>query len=80
MTTSYKQQTNQFFIEYKYENFIRIQGLIPTTTLATTMHTNMFTHGSLKMWHIASFEFFKFFCQFFFNHPIQTSKLCHMAT
>jgi hypothetical protein len=54
MTINCKQQMKYFFLRYKYGNFIRIQGWILATTFATTMHTNMFTHGSLRMWHIVT--------------------------
>jgi hypothetical protein len=84
-TTSWRQHMKYSFGEYKYGDFILIQGWVPATTFAITlvitMHTNMFIHGWLKMWQVASFGFFKIFCQFcFFNHSIKTTKLCHMAT
>jgi hypothetical protein len=41
-----------FFVKYEYGDFICIQGWIVTTTFATIVHTNMFTCGSLKMWHV----------------------------
>jgi hypothetical protein len=67
-----------FFIEYEYGDFINIQGWVPTTIV----NTNMFTHGNLRMWHMAKLGFFEIFCQtiFFFNHLIETTRLCYVAT